>query len=58
MRKFSVTVVFSYIQTIEVTADNKEDAKYMAWESFDVSQSEQGEGAILDVHPVNANHSH
>lgn len=49
MRKFSVTVVFSYIQTIEVTADNKEAAMDIAWESFDVRQSEKGEGAILEV---------
>ena len=49
MKKYSVSVVFSYIDTIEVEADNREDAKDVAWELFDKERAVQGEGEILNV---------
>jgi hypothetical protein len=48
-KKYRVSVVFSYIDTIEVEADNREDAKDIAWELFDKERAVQGEGEILDV---------
>ena len=49
MKKYSVSVVFSYIDTVEVEADNREDAKDVAWELFDKERAFQGEGEILNV---------
>ena len=48
-KKYRVSVVFSYIDTIEVEADNREDAKDIAWELFDKERAVQGEGEILNV---------
>jgi hypothetical protein len=50
--KYRVAVVFSYIDTIEVEADNKEDAKDIAWELFDESRMVRGEGEILSTEEV------
>lgn len=48
-KKYRVSVVFSYIDTIEVEADNREDAENIAWELFDEERAVQGEGEILAV---------
>jgi hypothetical protein len=50
--KYRVTVVFSYVDVIEVEAANKEDAKDIAWELFDKERAVQGEGEILATEEV------
>jgi hypothetical protein len=50
--KYRVSVVFSYIDTIEVEADNKEDAMDIAWDLFDKERAVQGEGEILATEEV------
>ena len=50
--KYRVSVVFSYIDTIEVEADNREDAKDIAWDLFDKERAVQGEGEILATEEV------
>jgi hypothetical protein len=50
--KYAVTVVFSLVQTIEVEADNREDAKQTAWDLFDQNEAVLGEGEVLSVQEV------
>jgi hypothetical protein len=49
MKKFNVTVVFSYIDTIEVEAENREDAKAMAFDLFDEERMVRCDGEVLEV---------
>jgi hypothetical protein len=51
MKKYSVQVVMSYVQTIDVMADNMHDAEQRAFEQFDLSKANKGEGDawILDI---------
>ena len=42
----------AYIDTIEVEADNREDAKDIAWDLFDKERAVQGEGEILATEEV------
>jgi len=50
--KYRVTVVFSYLDTIEVEADSKEEAKHTAWDLFDEKRAVQCEGEVLSVEEV------
>ena len=62
--KYEVQVVMSYWQTIDVEADSAEDAKYIAFEAFDITKADIGEGeayniTLLDkVQYVVRNHNH
>jgi len=62
--KYEVQVVMSYWQTINVEADDAEDAKYKAFEAFDITKADIGEGeayniTLLDkVQYVVRNHNH
>jgi hypothetical protein len=47
--KYQVTVAFSILQTIEVEADSREEAKQTAWDLFDQSKAELGEGEVLHI---------
>ena len=47
--KYAVTVAFSILQTIEVDADSREEAKQTAWDLFDQTQAELGEGEIINI---------
>lgn len=47
MSKFSVDVVMSYWQTIEVEADTQEQAEEMAFNQFDIAKASQGEGEVM-----------
>ncbi len=47
--KYSVTVAFSLLQTIEVDADSKDDAMLAAWDLFDQAKAVLGEGEIICV---------
>ena len=42
--KYRVTVARSYWQYIEVEADNEDDARDLAFEAFDVTKANKGEG--------------
>lgn len=49
--KYLVQVAMSYVQTIEVEADDMHDAEQIAFDKFDLSKAYQGEGDawILEV---------
>lgn len=49
--KYLVQVAMSYVQTIEVEADDMHDAEQRAFDQFDLSKAYQGEGDawILEV---------
>jgi len=49
MKKYLVVIAMSYIDTIEVEADNVEEAKQTAWDLFDEERAERGEGEVLSV---------
>lgn len=50
MKKFSVDVVMSFWQTIEVEAVDREDAASIAYGLFDASKPmTQGEGEVMNV---------
>lgn len=49
MKKYKVQVAMSYWHTIEVQAENKEEAGDMAFDLFDISKARQGEGDVYDV---------
>ena len=49
MKKYTVQVVVSYVQVIEVEANTQEDAEIKAFESFDLAQAYQGEGDAWTV---------
>jgi hypothetical protein len=51
-KKYRVTVVFSLVQTIEVEADGREEAKQTAWDLFDQNEAVVGEGEVLEVQEV------
>ena len=50
--KYRVSVVFSYIDTIEVEADNREDAMDIAWDLFDEKRMVRADGEVLAVEEV------
>jgi hypothetical protein len=52
--KYRVAVVFSYIDTIEVEADNREDAMDIAWDLFDEKRMVKADGEVLAVEEVQA----
>jgi len=47
--KYRVTVAFSLLQTIEVEADSKDEAKQTAWDAFDQAKAELGDGEIVYI---------
>jgi|Laugresbdmm110dd_1035094.scaffolds.fasta_scaffold460254_2 hypothetical protein len=47
--KYSVTIAFSILQTIEVEADSREEAKDTAWDLFDQNKAVLGEGEIVNI---------
>ena len=47
--KYEVQVVMSYWQTINVEADDAEDAKYKAFEAFDITKADIGEGEAYNI---------
>jgi len=49
MKKYRVTVAFSILQTIEVEADSREEAKQTAWDLFDQSKAELGDGEVVQI---------
>ena len=49
MKKFSVDVVMSFWQTIEVEAESQAEAEATAFDAFDLSKATQGEGEIMYV---------
>jgi len=44
MKKYTVQVCMTYVQTIDVEAEDMHDAEQRAFESFDLSKAYQGEG--------------
>lgn len=50
--KYAVTVAFSILQTIEVDADSREEAKQTAWDLFDQEQATLGEGEVIHIEEV------
>ena len=44
MSKYTVQVVMSYVQIIEVEAGDMHDAEHRAFEQFDLSKANRGEG--------------
>ena len=53
--KYSVTVAFSLLQTIEVDADSREEAEQTAWDLFDQDKAVLGEGEIVRVYTPEEN---
>jgi len=49
MSKYSVEVVMSYWQTIEVEATSKEMAELLALDAFDITQAREGAGEAFDT---------
>lgn len=49
MKKYSVDVVMSYWQTIEVEAASQEEAEVAAYDAFDLEKATQGEGEVMYV---------
>lgn len=49
MSKYQVRVVMSYWQTIEVEAENEEQAGEIAFYQFDHTKAVQGEGEVYRV---------
>ena len=47
--KYSITVSFSIMQTIEVEADSKEEAQATAFDLFDETQAHICDGEIIDT---------
>jgi hypothetical protein len=47
--KYVITVAFSILQTIEVEANSREEAKQTAWDLFDQDKAVLGEGEIVHV---------
>jgi hypothetical protein len=47
--RYAVTVAFSILQTIEVDAGSREEAKQTAWDLFDQNQAVLGEGEIINI---------
>ena len=47
--KYEVQVVMSYWQTINVEADDAEDAKYKAFQAFDITKADIGEGEAYNI---------
>lgn len=54
MRKYTVQVAMTYIQVIDIEADDMHDAEQRAFEQFDLSKANQGEGDawILGITPT------
>ena len=50
--KYSITVAYSIIQTIEVEANSKEEAQATAFDLFDESQAEICDGEIIDTKEI------
>lgn len=49
MSKYTVQVVMSYIQVIEVDADSQYEAEVTAFDQFDLSKANEGEGEAWTV---------
>jgi len=49
MKKYSVDVVMSYWNTIEVEAESREEAEEIAFNAFDIEKATQGEGEVMCV---------
>lgn len=49
MKKYTVQIAMSYIQTVEVLSDSQESAENQAFEMFDLSKAYQGEGDAWTV---------
>jgi hypothetical protein len=47
--KYRVEMVMSYWNTIEVDAENENEAKDLAFNLFDEKIMRQGEGEVMDV---------
>ena len=50
--KYKVTVVFSYVDVIEVDAGNREDAMDIAWDLFDEKRMVRADGEVLAAEEV------
>jgi len=50
--KYTVTVAFSLLQTIEVDADSQDEATQTAWDAFDPAKAVLGDGEIVRVYPT------
>ena len=47
MKKYRVEVAMSYLQTIEVEAEDMDSAEQQAYEKFDIAKAYQGDGQIV-----------
>jgi len=45
--KYRVTIAMSYIDTIEVEADSKDEAMQTAWDLYNEDRAVQGEGEVI-----------
>ena len=55
--KYSIKVVFSVVQTVEVDAENIREAQATALDIFDISQAELCDGEILEIKQLKVNHA-
>lgn len=49
MKTYKVQVVMSYWQTIEVQANDKDEAEATAFDLFDIDKARQGEGEVYNT---------
>ena len=49
MKKYSVDVVMSYWQTIEVEAASQEEAEATAYDAFDLEKANLAVGEVMNV---------
>lgn len=52
MKKYKVEVVMSWWQTIEVEANNKDEAGDKALDQFDIRAARMGEGEVYDIEEI------
>lgn len=55
--KYSIKVVFSVVQTVEVEAENIREAQATALDIFDIFQAELCDGEILEIKQLKVNHA-
>lgn len=49
MKIYRVQMVMSYWNTIEVEAEDKEEAGGIAFDLFDICKAHQGEGQVMEI---------
>ena len=53
--KYRVLTVMSYWQSVEIEADNPDDAANKAYEGFDVTKASRGDGETYKIELIEGN---